>query len=188
MAFRKRGVGPVAPPDGGAAGAEFEAFYRENAPRALLFVSSKGVPEQDVQEVVAASFTRMWSRWQTDGAPEGPRPYLYRVLQNRIADYWRERAQRARLVADSVDDTDLVSSRDDFTESVELAAQVRDLLGGLPERQRQVLMLSVMGLPTRVIADQLEITTGAVRTHLAAARRTLRHDMDESRMPREAFE
>ncbi|MER5509360.1 sigma-70 family RNA polymerase sigma factor [Streptomyces sp. NPDC002766] len=189
MTPEKRTVGPVAPPEGGATGSEFETLYRANAKSALLYVRSKGVPEQDAPEIVAAAFASIWSRWQTAGAPEEPRPYLFAVLRHQTVNYWRECAQQARRIVDSVDETDFVQSGWDFTDSVELAAQLRDLLRRLPQRQAQVVVMRlVMGLPTHVIANQLGISKGAVRTHLAAAKKSLAHDMRPSISPRKAFE
>lgn len=52
-------------------------------------------------------------------------------------------------------------------------ADVRAKLGGLTERQREVLLKAVQGKPNKVIAREMSLAEGTVKAHLSTAFRVL---------------
>ena len=107
------------------------------------------------------------------------RPWLYGIATNLLAHHRRSEARRiaatARLLAKqgpADDPTDAVVSRLD---AVELWPHVADALAGLPEGERDALLLDAWEeLSYDEIATALDIPVGTVRSRLNRARRTLR--------------
>ena len=60
------------------------------------------------------------------------------------------------------------------TESRDLEQRVRAALGGMPERERQMLLLRAEGYSYREIADALHLQEASVGTLLARAKRAFR--------------
>jgi RNA polymerase sigma-70 factor, ECF subfamily len=62
-----------------------------------------------------------------------------------------------------------------MAETAELREQLRGALMGLPEMQRQIVLLhDLEGWKHREIADRLDLPCGTVRSHLHFARKALR--------------
>jgi RNA polymerase sigma-70 factor (ECF subfamily) len=68
-----------------------------------------------------------------------------------------------------------IPTPDRVAETTELRALLREALVGLPELQRQIVLLhDLEGWKHREIADRLDLPCGTVRSHLHFARKTLR--------------
>jgi len=105
--------------------------------------------------------------------------WLYRVTRNLCIDRIRKRRPTADIenVAEPVDPAPTVLER--LASSEESRALARAILG-LPERQRQALVLRHFdGLGNPEIADRLESSVEAVESLLARARRQLAESFKE---------
>ena len=69
---------------------------------------------------------------------------------------------------------------DRIAETRELRDLLEQALAGLPEVQRQIVLLhDLEGWKHREIAERLELPAGTVRSHLHFARKTLRLALEE---------
>ena len=106
--------------------------------------------------------------------------WLYRIVQNAVADRARRRQRRLRLVQERAAMTETMSQGygSDPTGPVlrhEAGTIVRDFLDALPARQRQVLdLVDLQEHSPGEAAEMLGLDAGTVRAHLHRARRTLR--------------
>jgi RNA polymerase sigma-70 factor (ECF subfamily) len=104
--------------------------------------------------------------------------WLYRIVQNAVADHVRGRRRRLRLVQDSAAELMPPQSGHDPSRPVlrqETGQIVRDFLDALPARQRQVLdLVDLQDRSPAQAAAMLGLDAGTVRAHLHRARRTLR--------------
>jgi RNA polymerase sigma factor (sigma-70 family) len=120
----------------------------------------------------------MHGRWRTLKDPEKGLAYLRQTVVNRSRSVLRHRGVQARYVVPAVsylpgtDEEALVSER---------RRAVLDALRGLPERQREVLVLRYyLDLSEADIAQTLGISRGAVKSHAfrgVAALRSLMEDV-----------
>jgi len=119
-------------------------------------------------------------------------PLFYRVLDNRINDWYRRRQVRNRWIAPSVsaaeDDDDPVVQAPDSAEPGPLlrlagsqAGQALDrALRALPHRQRQAFLLRLWeGLDVAATAVAMRCSQGSVKTHLSRALTALRRALGE---------
>lgn len=73
----------------------------------------------------------------------------------------------------------------DFADGQALAEQVHQALQALPPRQRAVLVLRYYAdLPEDEVADLLDCSVGAVKTHAHRGSRVLRENLREDRYER----
>jgi DNA-directed RNA polymerase specialized sigma24 family protein len=148
-----------------ASSVAFSAFFAENYRPAVrgayLMTSSQAAAEDIAQD----AFREVLERWDLIERPLG---YLWRAVTNGARSWGRrERRPRPPLVpvghADAIDGDVLA---------------VRSALAGLPEGQRQALVLRhYLGLREREISEAMGCPIGTVRSHLRRGLHTMRKAM-----------
>jgi RNA polymerase sigma-70 factor (sigma-E family) len=146
---------------------------------AWLLLRDQLAAEDVVQDAFVATH-RQWTSIRESGRAVG---YLRRAVVNGCRSVQRHAVVVDRQLAREAGAPDSPGRASlDSAETQVLAAEGRDVvvaaLRGLPERQREVLVLRYYGdLSEAEIARTLDISTGAVKTHahrgLTALRRTL---------------
>ena len=131
------------------------------------------------EDLLQTALARTWPHWSRlrDGQPEA---YVRRVMV-RLTGSWRRRRWRGETPTAAVPET--ATSGDTFT-PVDERAVLLAALGGLPARQRQVVVLRYYDdLSERQVADLLGCSIGAVKSQaargLAKLRAALGADADE---------
>ncbi|MGK7871133.1 RNA polymerase sigma factor [Falsiroseomonas sp. E2-1-a20] len=141
-------------------------------PRLRAFARSLARSRDAADDLVQATCERALRA--SDSFAPGTRldAWLFRIMRNRWIDL--HRAARPQL---SLDDPDLGPALEleappgDDPELRLRLAEVRDVMGRLPEAQRSVLVLvCVQGLSYREAADVLEVPVGTIMSRLARAR------------------
>jgi RNA polymerase sigma-70 factor (ECF subfamily) len=162
------------PPDGQPPSG-FEAFftcYHPMVRRYLLWCEAEySVLEDAAQLTMMAALTY----WERVGPMDDPRGWLFKVAGQRLSHVRRER-RGLDLVGDSAGLRG--RARDvahDEVAASDLRLDVLDAIRKLPARQQEALAMQLqfdMGYDE--IADVMGTTPGTVRSHVHAARRTLR--------------
>lgn len=143
-------------------------------------------------DIVQDSMLRFVRHYCTRPSAEW-RPLFYRVLQNRILDWHRQRKTRGhwwgRLlpVTDDTDEEPLqkvaAAVSDDPLHALQRAqamTRLESALQALPLRQQQVFLLRVWeGLGVTATARVLGVGEGSVKTHLSRALARLRAELGE---------
>ncbi|MGC5015596.1 SigE family RNA polymerase sigma factor [Streptosporangium sp. DT93] len=150
--------------------ADFEQYVKERSPRLLraayLLCRDWGTAEDLLQTALA----KAWLAWRRVG--ENPDPYVYRILVNTHATWWRRR-WRGELPSETLPETPDA----DTAEAVATREAVRQALARLPVRQRAVIVLRYFAdLPDRQIAEILDCSVATVRSQASRALRKLRVD------------
>jgi len=142
-----------------------DAVYASLAIELLRFATGL-VGRDDAQDVVSTAVLKSLAApsWS---AVTNRRSYLYRAVFNE-AQRWNRRASLRR-------DREARSATADRWELPEYRPEVRSAVEDLSVRQRAVIVLTYWhDLDPAAIADQLHISEGSVRRHLARARARLR--------------
>lgn len=130
--------------------------------------------EDLMQEIVFA----LWSALPSFRGECSERTFAFRIAQNRgLTHRWRRRRREARVVeleqlpdiADPATESDSNGSLGILGRDQLVAAVQR-----LPDLQRDVIVLSLEGLPNTEIAEVLGISEGNVAVRLSRARAALR--------------
>jgi RNA polymerase sigma-70 factor (ECF subfamily) len=123
------------------------------------------------QEVCLAVMTAL-PRYQDQGRPF--MAFVYGIAAHKVADAHRNSARnRADPVADVPEVMSLDDSPEEHALNSEASRQMKDLLGTLPEKQREILIMRlVMGMSAEETASALGSTAGAIRVaqHRAIAK------------------
>lgn len=107
-------------------------------------------------------------------SPDSPRAWLFTVAGNLARDEARTAIRRRKhltLISNEEPDSAPDPQRD--LEETEKMEEVREALGSLSERDREILLLWDAGLSYAEIAEQTGLSHGAIGTTLARARRRL---------------
>jgi RNA polymerase sigma-70 factor (sigma-E family) len=146
----------------------YSAHYRQLVRLAVLLVHDV----ETAEEVVQDSFVAMHGRWRTLREPDKAISYLRQTVVNRARSVLRHRGVESRYVPPLVPDQ--VGADEDAVAS-ERRAMVLAALRRLPLRQREVLALRYyLDLSEADIAQTLEISRGAVKSHASRGASTLR--------------
>lgn len=148
---------------------EFEAVYRQEAPKLLSFLRRRIWLEDDRDDMVQEAFTRLAAS-RSAAAWSNPGAYLQGILRHLLAD--RVRAWAKTRSFDPVDYAGdrVVAGPDDAAELSEMRERYRLAVDSLPPRTKEVYLLHrAEELGYRQIADQLDISIRTVEWHVAEA-------------------
>ncbi len=137
---------------------------------ASRFLGNANEAEDVVQEVLLKAW-RNAERWQADKAKVST--WLYSITHHLCIDLYR----RKSLDTQSLDDAPDVAepAAHSRLQALEISQHVSVALQHLPERQRSTLLLCYyQGLSAQEAAQVLDISSSAVESLLARARRALR--------------
>ena len=129
---------------------------------------------EDAQDAAQESFLVALTRLEECRSPEKFGGWLMTIVRNRSKNLVRRESLREM---DEVPPgaRSRVPTPDRATETSELRALLKEALMGLPEVQRQIVLLhDLEGWKHREIAERLELPCGTVRSHLHFARKALR--------------
>ena len=162
----------------GRARSEFERFSVLHADallrNAYLMAGDRGEAEDLVQECLL----RLARKWPRVRSMEHPGAYARRVLFNLILDGGPQRARR-RTELFAVEATDGHDGADETTAALEAHVELVQALGGLPGRQRAVLVLRYFAdLPEAEVASILDCSPGTVKSSASRGLQRLRRTLD----------
>ncbi|GAA4101371.1 SigE family RNA polymerase sigma factor [Nonomuraea soli] len=122
------------------------------------------------EDLVQSALARAWAAWRRiDGDPD---PYVYRILTNTHASWWRRR-WRGEIPTEDLPEP----AEDDFTDEHDARRALWTAIRGLSERQRAVVVLHYFEeLTVQQCAGVLGCSPGTVKTQLGRALRRLRVD------------
>lgn len=156
-------------PDHGA-DMSFEAIYIAERSKLIRYLMSMGVGQHQADDAVQSTFARAYDRWDTI---RQPRAWLYKVALRE--SYRIQAGHRNREIAagDTLPDTAPAPDTGDLVVLNEEEELVRAALAALPDRQRQVMALTIAGFSPAEIASELGCDPAAVRQNQVRARNKL---------------
>lgn len=137
----------------------------------------KMVKDQQVtEEILQDIFTRIWQKRETLEFSQGLAPYLYRMAQNKVIDFYRKLKRDRKLMQKFT--SSATAYYEPQTETVEYHESVRLLehaLASLPPQQRKVYRLcKIDGFSYKEAAQQLDISIYTVKEYLSTATKAVR--------------
>lgn len=155
---------------------QYEKFVVDYQPRLMAYVLHFVDDRSDAQDILQDSFLSLWTKYS--GNPEREYPKLiFRITRNKCLDYLKH-----RKIADShfeplppygdekLFNYDFGLGADSKYIYQELQSQVDEVLDSLPEKCREVFMLSrFKRMKNREIAEHLGISVAMVEKHIRKA-------------------
>lgn len=145
----------------------FNYFY----PRLYNFSRSFLKLEEGIDDILQEVFIRIWENRRNIKTPETFNAYIFTITRNLLLNELRSRLNnektKAKIFKKSVAGEYLLSDQIEFDE---LKEQVDQMVAGLPEKQREVFLLSRKeGLSYKEIATKLGIAEKTVEYHISQA-------------------
>lgn len=154
----------------------FDELYKRYHKRLFHFANSILKSREDAENIVHEVFIRLWeNRYKI----EKVRPFLFSVAYNSTISQIRKKLKEQKFI------DQLKSLPESWEQPVnidleykELKEKTENIISNLPERQKEVYLLSRReGLSYAQIAKKLNISVNTVENHLARALKTLRKDL-----------
>jgi RNA polymerase sigma-70 factor, ECF subfamily len=158
----------------------FGMLFDRHAPAISRYIARRLGPDA-ADDLVAETFLiafRRRSHYDLDRSDA--RPWLYGIATRLIGRHRRQEVRFFRAIARTGIDPAAEPIADQITDRIAAQAARRELaaaLAGLPQGQRDVLLLVASGLGYEEAALALEVPTGTVSSRLVRARRKVRESL-----------
>lgn len=165
--------------DRGALGRVYEAL----APRVLGYLRARAV--DDPEGLTNDVFLKLLPQLpRVSGGAEGVSKLTFTIARARVVDAARARARSAPSVPyEPESDTRTVTSAEDAAHAALSLANVRKVLGVLPDDQREVLTLRIVAdLTIEQVAEIMGRSTGAVKQLQRRGMLAIRRALEERRV------
>jgi RNA polymerase sigma-70 factor (ECF subfamily) len=171
----KRIMNP-SPRPAGTQHADFEALYQRYSREVWALAYARWMNADTAMDIAQEAFLRLWKQWESGEQITNPRAWLLRVARNLAEDHAKSAFRRngtsppAAMNDVRADDPQPIEA----LERAETFAQIRDVMGQMPEADREILTLRyALDYNTNEIADLLAINATAVHMRLSRARQRL---------------
>lgn len=136
------------------------------------FVYSYIKDNMRAEDIVQDSFIAFWNNRTQLSPDSNVKSLLYTICRNRALNMLRDEKRQLKgmtLTTIEIADVDSLSSLDfEFTSDADIEGRVAELINGLPEKYREVFVLSrVEDMTYSQISSQLNITTKAVEKRMS---------------------
>lgn len=158
---------------------EFEALFRDMYPK-LYYAAMKLVKEEETcRDLINDSFEQLWVH-RADIEPNKRLAFLYRLIHNKCIDYIRKKTARNKyiefynmLYGNKTEDIE--HTWEENEQRIEAMYHVIEKM--TPQTQKILKSCYFMGMKYREVAEELGISTSAVRKHIVQALKLLRSSL-----------
>ncbi|HMB58824.1 MAG TPA: RNA polymerase sigma factor [Xanthomonadales bacterium] len=177
----------------GEAGA-FEELVNAYRTLVFTFLFRYGIAQQHRDDLFQEIFLKVHQSAHRYRASEPLRPWLISIVLNSVRNFRRDHGRRKHFMkqltavsqAANPESQSLPhqTAADDVTEQQSTVQWLEQRIGTLPERQREILILStIKGLRMHEIAHLLAMPESTVKTHLRRARLSLAESLARREQP-----
>jgi RNA polymerase sigma-70 factor (ECF subfamily) len=164
----------------------FKETFRALYP-SMLFYSTRIVGDKEAEDVVQEAFVELWKRKEELSDGEHAKAFLFRAIYTRSLNVLKHR-DVTQNYAESMKQIEM--ERATFyqpennetikrMENKELREQIRNAIDELPDKCRQVFIMSYLhDMKNKEIADVLDISVKTVEVHIYKALKFLRGRLD----------
>jgi RNA polymerase sigma factor (sigma-70 family) len=163
--------------------AGFEQLFRETRTDLLAYVMRRSQSAEDAADVLAETYLIAWQKLDAIPSGERARLWLFGVARNLLLKGASRHRSRHALVERLAGELRRAHPPPAPAED-ERSSALHVALGALPERDREILMLTAWeGLTPKQIAVVVGIPVNLVRVRLHRARTRLKRDLMNPRLP-----
>jgi RNA polymerase sigma factor (sigma-70 family) len=152
----------------------FDEAIRRHEREIMRFILRATGDRDDALDLFQETWLRAYRSYRQLDSADGLRPWLFRIAGNLCLNRKRDRARRARVIAD-VEFTEAKAAS--MAPMHESALHLKSMLRRLPNKQRQALVMrKLAGLDYSEIASALECSEEAARAGVSLAMKKLKAD------------
>lgn len=167
----------------GDARAAFEQLFRDTRTDLLAYIVRRSQSAEDAADVLAETYLVAWRKLDAIPAGDRARLWLFGVARNLLLKGASRRRSSQALVARLADELRSAYTQHAPVED-ERSSALRAALAALPERQREIVLLTAWeGLTPKQIAAVTGAPVNIVRVRLHRARTRLKRELATSLRP-----
>ena len=148
----------------------FRDIFEQLKPKLLRYCTYRCGDPDTAEDIAQEAMVRLWRR-NVEEPPADPAAWLFTTARHLILDGEKVAGNRQRLLASNLEDDAEPEQADRALEREHERKRVREMLGRMPRRSREILMLRYSGFSYREIAGEVDVAPGSVGTLLARAER-----------------
>lgn len=155
----------------------FHHIYTQYRAPLHRYLARRTGNESDAADLAQETFVRMYEKRVQ---PETAKAWLFKTGYHLFVDQWRKKRRAVHLPLEAVPDMPMLdTSPEGAAVGAELRMEIRQALGELKPRDRQVLLLLIQrGLTYKEIAEHIGVTENAIKTLVHRARKRMRELME----------
>lgn len=150
-------------------------WYFEQLYAGLCFFAEGFVKNKDIgEDLVQDAFVKLWEKFNDFHSPDAVKAFLYRSIRNAAINYLKHIEVEQKHLNTNLQE---LRSEQFFLHQViekETHRLIYSAIDELPERCREILLLSINGNKNQEIAEKLNISPNTVKTQKAIAYKELR--------------
>lgn len=163
--------------------AAFQALFEHFAPRLKGFLYRQGTAPDMAEEVVQETMVNVWRKaTQFDPARASASTWIFTIARNLRIDLLRKENRPAPDMNDPALVPDPTPAPHETMSQEQEAAQLRTVVANLPREQQEVLHLAFFQEKAHpLVAEELGIPLGTVKSRIRLAFRRIRSELGDSR-------
>src|SRR3990172_3321671 len=151
---------------------DIELVYRDFSTQLRRFIWKRVSDPDSVEYILQDVFVRIHTRLDSLQDESKLQGWIYQVTRNSIVDYYRRRVDTAEL-PESLSYLDEPDIQEDASQ--ELLPSIRQMVGSLPEKYRQVVVMTeYQGLTQQEAAERLGLSLSGAKSRVQRAREQLK--------------
>lgn len=167
----------------------FNYLFNEYYPRFIRFAIGYVRDEQVAEDFVSEAFTAYWENLQNLEPDTKPQAYILSIIRNKCLNHLQHLKVRSRVKEEmsqhaewklNLSISTLEACDPDFIFSDEIQLIINKTLSKLPEKTRQIFILSrYEALPYSEIAQRMNLTNKSIEYHISKALELFRLSLQE---------
>lgn len=153
----------------------FESLFRDFFPVLMAFAVKILGNEEDARDVVQKVFINLWEKREKLDLESSMKSYLFTAVHHRSLNVIRD---RKKFDGNEMPEQDSGMDLPGMIEAAELETRIMEVIGGLPEKCRQIFVLNRFeNLKYGEIAEKLGISEKTVENQISKALKVLREKL-----------
>ena len=140
------------------------------------FVKSFQVDDSSADDILQEVFIHIWDKRQAFKSEDHFKAYFYKALRNNTVKYIMRNKHVLNLESAENKESDDVLLK--ITE-IEFNREISRAISLLPEKRREIILLSMSGMSEQMIADTLNISINTVKNQKTKAYASLRQELKD---------
>ena len=164
--------------------AGYEVLFHKYYPTFFAFIKGMTKETAVAEDIAQNIFMKVWLNREKLDAAKSIRNYLFVLAKHEIYNYFRTKSRTFTTLKEAIAQTEskggggTLPSRNEIEEKLDLAEtaeQVEIIVGKMPPQRQQIFRMSRFEhMPSREIAEQLNLSVRTVDKHLELALKELR--------------
>ncbi len=151
----------------------FRKFYDANYAGVYRFLISRGVRNEDAQDLIQKAFLMIWEKREQIDPKKSLKAYLFQIIYTRMINHFQFNSKFTQV--EEIGDHLKVVNTEHNMDYNELLKVVRGIISKMPEKRSMVFEMCFMKeYSYKEAADVMQVSVKTIENHMALAFKDLR--------------